>query len=195
MEFPLWVIRVRLDLHHRRLDSGGIDDPSGAFDVDIGQPDRSGKSLVDKAFHRGPGLLQRDAVVVHDGPVRVAGVLVVAGLEGKGRVHQVQIDRVEPEPAQAGLQRGLDPLGAVVVVPQLGGHKQVLAADRPGGEQFFERLADRRLVAISLCGVEMAEAHLDRGLDGVAVCVLSESDVPNPSAGITPLPLFKANVC
>jgi len=54
----------------------------------------------------------------------------------------------------------------MVVVPQLCGHKQVLAAHRPVGEQLCERRADLRFVAVSLSGVEVAEPHLDRGLDG-----------------------------
>jgi len=108
-------------------------------------------------------------------------------------VHQVQIHRVEPEPAQAGRQRRLDPLGSMVVVPQLGGHKQVLAPDRSGGEQFFERRADLRLVAVPLGGVEMAEAHLDRGLDGVTRVRVVGERRPKPSAGIS-RPLFKTNL-
>ena len=37
VEFPLRVIRVRLDLNNRRLDSSGVDNPAGAFNVDVGQ--------------------------------------------------------------------------------------------------------------------------------------------------------------
>ena len=96
MDFPLRVIRVRLDLHDRRLDVGGIDDPSGPFDVDVGQAYRSRKSLVDKGFHRGPCLLQRYSIVVDDGPVDVAGVLVVAGLERERGVNQVQMTASSP---------------------------------------------------------------------------------------------------
>ena len=54
MEFPLRVIRMRLDLHDRRLDSSGIDDLPGAFGVDIGQAYRSRQSLVDEGLHGGP---------------------------------------------------------------------------------------------------------------------------------------------
>jgi len=94
MEFPLRVIRVRLDLHDRRLDSGGVEDPSGAFDVDIGQAYRSTKSLIDKGLHRRPGLLQSDSIVIDDSSVRVPGILVIAGLERERGVHQIQIDSV-----------------------------------------------------------------------------------------------------
>src|SRR5271156_2157741 len=56
----------------------------------------------------------------------------------------------------------------MVVVPQLCGHKQVLTSDRSVSEQLFERRADLRFVAITFGGVEVAEPHLDRGLDGIS---------------------------
>ena len=55
----------------------------------------------------------------------------------------------------------------MVVVPQLGGHKQLLTAYGPGREQVFERRADLRFVAVPLGGVEVAETDLDRGLHGI----------------------------
>jgi len=48
------------------------------------------------------------------------------------------------------------------------GHEQLVAADCAVGEQFFERGADVGFVAIPLGGVEVAEADLDRGFDGVS---------------------------
>ncbi len=94
MEIPLRVVRVRLDLHDRRLDPGGVDDASGSFDVDIGKADRPRKPVIDEGLHRGPGLRQGDSVVVGDSSVRVAGILVIARLERERRMHQVQIDGV-----------------------------------------------------------------------------------------------------
>jgi hypothetical protein len=88
----LRVIGVRLDLHDSWLDSGGVDDPSGAIDIDVGHADGTCKSFVDKGFHGGPGFLERDSVVIHDGSVLVARMLVVAGLERVRGVHQIQID-------------------------------------------------------------------------------------------------------
>jgi len=90
----LRVIGVRLDLHDGRLDSGGIDDPTSALDVDIGQADRARKPFIDKGFHRGPRFLQRDSSVVDDGAVRVPRILVVAGLERERGMHEIQIDDV-----------------------------------------------------------------------------------------------------
>jgi hypothetical protein len=112
--------------------------------------------------------------------VRVAGVLVVPGLEGERGVDQVQVHRVQAQPAQARLQRGLHPFGSVIVVPQLGGHEQLVTADGPGSEQLFERRADLCFVAVPLGGVEVAESHLDRGLDGVARLVAVGKRCPEP---------------
>src|SRR5271166_4403495 len=68
----------------------------------------------------------------------------------------------------------------MVVVPQLGGHEQVITANRSGSEQFFERCADLRLVAVALGGVEVAESHLDRGLDGVSRLAVIGERRPKP---------------
>lgn len=73
VEFPLRVIRVRLDFHHRRLDAGSLQDFSGALGIDVGEADRPREALVDQDFHRRPGVRQRDPVVVDDGPMDVAG--------------------------------------------------------------------------------------------------------------------------
>ena len=100
--------------------------------------------------------------------MRVAGILVVAGLERERGVHQIQVDGVEPKSVQAGLQCRLDPFGAMVVVPQLGGHKQLVAADCAVVEQLFKCGADLGFVAIPFGGVEVPEPDLDRGFDSVA---------------------------
>jgi hypothetical protein len=98
---------MRLDLDDRRLDPGGIDDPPGSFDVDIGKAYCSREPCIDEGLHRCPGLLQGDSVVVGDSSVWKPGILVVAGLERERRVHQIKIDGVQPESFQTGLQRGV----------------------------------------------------------------------------------------
>jgi hypothetical protein len=90
-------------------------------------------------------------------------------------MHQVQVDRVEPESVQTGLQRGFDPFGSMVVVPQLCRHEQVLAADDSVSEQVVERCADLRFVAVPFGTVQVAEPHLDRGLRGIS-CLCSIRD-------------------
>jgi hypothetical protein len=58
-----------------------------------------------------------------------------------------------------------------------------------------ERCADLRFVAVPFVGVEVAEPYLDRGVDGILRFFAIGSNVPIPSAGISPLPLFAVNLC
>src|SRR5436305_13946761 len=98
--------------------------------------------------------------------MRMAGVLVIPWLKGERLMHQIKIDIVKPEPAQAFLQSRLDPFGSMVVVPQLSGDEQVLAPNDFVGQQLFDGHSHLSLIAVSLCSVEMAEADFDRGPDG-----------------------------
>jgi hypothetical protein len=68
----------------------------------------------------------------------------------------------------------------MVVVPQLCGHKQVLTPDRSVSEQLFERCADLRFVAVPFGSVEVPEAHLDRGLDGISRLIAIGKRRPKP---------------
>src|ERR1700712_1943491 len=95
----------------------------------------------------------------------MAGVLVISRLERERRMHQIEIDVVKPESAQALLQSRRDPLGSMVVVPQLGGDKQVLAPNDFVGQQLFDGHSHLGFIAISLCSVKMAETDFDRGPD------------------------------
>src|SRR6185295_5437608 len=106
--------------------------------------------------------------------MRVARILVITGLERERGMHQIQIDGVEPESVQAGLQRGPDPFGSMVVVPQLCGHKQGAAAT---SASLRYRSAASRWRKPTSTAV----------LTAFRVFLLSESEVPNPSAGISPL--------
>jgi len=56
----------------------------------------------------------------------------------------------------------------MVVVPQLGGHEQLLATNSSVREQLLERGTDVGLVPIPLGGVEVSETDFDRGLDRVS---------------------------
>ena len=96
----------------------------------------------------------------------MARILVVTGLERERGVHQIQIGSVDPEPVQAGLERRFDAFRAMVVVPELCRHEEILATHGPGGEQLFQRGADLRFIAVPLGGVEVAKPDLDRCLDG-----------------------------
>src|SRR6476620_9259279 len=65
VQFPLRMIRMGRNRDDRRFDPSGVDDPSSAIHVDVGQAYRSAKPFVDKAFHRCPGFLQRNPVVIY----------------------------------------------------------------------------------------------------------------------------------
>lgn len=80
----------------------------------------------------------------------VPRVLVVAGAEGEGGVDDVAIDGVHLQPPAAAVEGGLDPFGAMIGVPQLGGDEDVPAPGRPRPEGGPERLADRLFVAVAL---------------------------------------------
>ena len=48
---------------------------------------------------------------------------------GDRPVQQVEVDVLEPEPRQAGVERAQRAVVALVVVPELGGHEDLLARD------------------------------------------------------------------
>jgi hypothetical protein len=57
---------------------------------------------------------------------------------------------------------------------------KVLTPDGSVGEQLFERRADLSLIAVALRGVEVPEAHLDRGLGGAAGVLIVGEQRPKP---------------
>lgn len=59
----------------------------------------------------------------------VLGELVVAGFEGRGPVHQVEVDVVHAEVLEGLVQGAFDVLGRVLVVPKLGGDEELGAVD------------------------------------------------------------------
>ena len=64
-------------------------------------------------------------------PLLVPRVLLVAGLESEGRVDEIAIDIVDLQPLAARVEGGLDPLGTMVGVPELGGDEDVLPPNGP----------------------------------------------------------------
>ncbi len=90
----------------------------------------------------------------------VTRILIVAGLEREGSMHQIQIDRVQSESVQAGLQRRSYPLRAMVVVPELRGHEQILTTHRSLGQHLNECCANLCLISVPLCTIDVAEPDL-----------------------------------
>ena len=95
----------------------------------------------------------------------------LGGLVGADRVlevgrhrlmQQVQVDVVDAEPAQAGLEADLRGVVAVVADPQLGGDEDLVAVDAGAADA----LADLALVVVGGGGVDQPVAVAQRGLDG-----------------------------
>src|SRR5262249_1037473 len=85
-----------------------------------------------------------------------------------GRMDEVAIDIVELEPPATGVERWLDPLGTMIVVPELRGDKQVVPLDCSFLENLLNGVADGLLIAVALRAIEMAKSRLQCGLGRVA---------------------------
>ena len=77
-------------------------------------------------------------------------------------VQQVQVDVVDAEPAQAGVEADLRGVVAVVADPQLGGDEDLVAVDAGAADA----LADLALVVVGGGRVDQPVAVAQRGLDG-----------------------------
>ncbi|MNF98897.1 hypothetical protein D3C84_817740 [compost metagenome] len=78
---------------------------------------------------------------------------------------QVAVDIVHLQPSATGLERRLNPLGAMVGVPQLGGDEQVFAADCSARHHLLQGNADLFFISIALCTIEMTKARVQGLLD------------------------------
>jgi hypothetical protein len=96
-----------------------------------------------------------------------------------------QVDVIGPESVQALLGRGHHRVGVEVRYPELRGEKYLLAGDGGG----VDTLADRALVPVYLCGVDVSVAHLERPPDTLATLVVvvvlpgSETEHRHPVGG------------
>jgi hypothetical protein len=84
-------------------------------------------------------------------------------------MHQIEIEHVEPQLLQAGIEGAAHRVGREIFVPDLCRHMQLVARDAACGN----RSADLLLIGVHLRGVEMAIAErkraLDRGAAGIAL--------------------------
>ena len=104
------------------------------------------------------------AGIVDDLTALVPRVLLVAGSEGKRGMDDIAIDGVDLQPPAARVKGRLDPLGAMIGVPELRGDEDVLPPNRSRPEQCLHRIADRFLIAVAFRAIEMPEACFQRGL-------------------------------
>ena len=80
----------------------------------------------------------------------------------------VAIDVVHLQSPTATVKRGLDQLGTMIAVPQLGGDEDVLPPNRPRLERRLHRIADRFLIAVTFRTIEMPETHFQRSLGSLS---------------------------
>ena len=134
---PTAVVRMRLRLDDRGLDPGASEYSARAIDRC-----RTGLLL------RKVPTSTRDSIAAQvsssltpsssmTAPCESRGSWSSPGWNANGVCIDTRLGRVQSESVQAGLQGWLYPLLAMVVVPELRGDEQVLAADGAGGEQIL----------------------------------------------------------
>jgi hypothetical protein len=124
-------------------------------------------ALCHQTLHGPQGVQERDAWVVHGSSARIPRVLFVARTKGKRGVDHVAVDVLETQPAAAGLERGSDSLGSMIVVPELRGDEQALALKHPDVEGLSHDVADELLVPVPLGAIEVTESRPKRGANGL----------------------------
>jgi hypothetical protein len=134
-------VGVGLDLVDRRGESGAVDEVHEPVGVEVRDADCLDHALLVEGTHGAP-----------------RAVVVAIGL-----VDQVQVEVVEAQTLQRGVERLLGVFLAGVLHPQLRGDEQLLAGDAAGGDG----AADGFLVAVGGGGVEVAVAGGQGAGDGL----------------------------
>ena len=138
-DLRLLVRRVQLDLVDGGHDGGLVQQAVQVRHQKVGDTDGAGTAGLLNLLQCLPAL---DELVV-----------------GRGRpVDQIEVDLVEAELLEALLERVEGRLGALAVVPELGGDEQLGAVDARGGQ----RLAHALFVAVNGGGVDVAVTHRER---------------------------------
>ena len=103
-QVPFRQVRVRFDVNDGRLDPRGSNNLSRLVEEDIRQSDGLARPSVHQLLQRPPRIPQRHTLVIDHVAVGITRVLVVAGLESEGRVNEIEIDVVQLEFREAGLE-------------------------------------------------------------------------------------------
>jgi hypothetical protein len=170
---------VDFDLVDGRLDGAPREQVLEVGDGPVGDADGLGLALLVQLLHGAPGglVVLGELLLDHVLALLVQLGHVVGVLLGRDRpVDEEQVDVVQPELLERVVERPLDLVRLVHVVPHLGADEQVLALDAGGLlEEVADRLADLALVLVEPGAVEVAVAGLQRcqscgvGLAGVAL--------------------------
>ena len=79
-------------------------------------------------------------------------------------MNQVQVDVIEPETPQGLLEGRGRALLSLIIVPQLGGHEELVTGDVPGGDGLADGTPDGLLVPVERGSVDVSVS----GRDGLA---------------------------
>ena len=148
--------RADLDLVHRGSHLGGAEEVAQVVGLEVGDPDRLRPAGRVDLLH---GLPARDVV----------------GHRRQRPVDEEEVEVVEAQGRQAGVERPEDVVALEPVVVQLAGDEDLVARD-PG---LADGQADLALVAVHLRGVDVPVADLERrgrGLDGVLGLDLEDAE-------------------
>jgi hypothetical protein len=97
-------------------------------------------------------------VVVEDIAVSIPWILVVPRLKCIWSVNEIEVQIFEAESVQTALESRFDALGPMIVVPQLGGNKEVLARDSSSGKPCVQRPAYLALVPVPFRAIEVSKS-------------------------------------
>lgn len=180
---------VSLNLVGSRHNTGGLNNSIDVLNGEVGYT-----NVLDLGLGQGnqglPGVHEGDAVVQGN----LIGLLLGRGKQGRADVsHQgegdrpvdeVQVEVVELELGEGVVQGLLDDLGAVGVVPQLGGDEEILSLETKVLETLVKTLGDLLLVLVDLGQIEMTVSRFqglvdaDRDLTGLRLpCSVAESAI------------------
>jgi hypothetical protein len=93
-------------------------------------------------------------------------------------VHQIEVDVIELQLAEAGVERPSDRIGGEIVDPDLGGDVQILPRDAGGRD----RSSNGFFVAVHFSGVDMPIAQRERAFDcrAAGIALQAKGAEPEP---------------
>jgi hypothetical protein len=83
-------------------------------------------------------------------------------LKRKWSVNEIEVQIVDPEPRQTGIESRLDALGPMIGVPQLGSNEDVCPRNPSSGHASLQRLAHLALVPVSFRAIEVSKSGFQR---------------------------------
>lgn len=134
-EFGLDEVGVVLDLEGGGGDLGGAEEVVDQLGLEVGDPDAASELLPDQVLLEALPGLRDGGVAPHDlglavlVPARGVANGGVDPFEGYGEVDEVEVEVVDPPVAELLADDGLDFVGVVEGVPELGDDEELLALD------------------------------------------------------------------